>query len=444
MRLTQLAYFVFIVRAVLGLSLRSPKNPSSSAPSPFDDIQNVESVSSREERPLCSRTAVVLNTNARLVTPDLEPLATKVFGSENVFLTSTEDDARKAADKIAQNLDTYNTIVPLGGDGTLASMINFLCQSIGGDTDEALSKLPLIAYVPLGTGNGVGSVVGCRIGSNGILGLKRRKKRNLERVFRRLASVDSRDNDDFEIVELPMVEVTLPDDKSNPVSGDLCFFAGVGFDSLMLNDFKTIKKWSQRTKILSGFLGSVGGYCVALMVRTLPKCVARGAHKVRVEIKSSDPECVWVDHRRGDVVRPCADPVLYRGTAGIVAGGTSPFYGGGLRLFPFARMTRDKMHIRVGRIHPLRGFVNIPRIFSGSYRDKSENFGCLDFIGNDFDVKVEPMRSVGERRQPSTGYPLQHSGESVGNVSRLRLRVTPTPVRFISLTKCRPVESDDQ
>ena len=239
--------------------------------------------------------------------------------------------------------------------------------------------------------------------------------------------------------------------QKKPNHGDLCFFAGVGFDSLMLNDFKRIKAWSIRTGFLTRTLSSVAGYCVALIVRTLPQTVWQGRHNIHVQVTTPHVNStLWVDHRRGDVVRPVPHALLYDGITGILAAGTSPFYGGGLRLFPFARLTMDQMHLRVGRIHPLTGFFNIPQIFAGTYRDKSDRLGCLDFIGDDFQVQVEPASNVldkknnprpvqeDEARQKADttkGYPFQHSGESVGHVERFRLRVVKEPVRFICLRK---------
>ena len=120
---------------------------------------------------------------------------------------------------------------------------------------------------------------------------------------------------------------------------------------------------------------------------------------------------------------------LYSGTTGILAAGTSPYYGGNLRLFPFARMTLDKMHLRLGRIHPLEGFLKIPSIFEGSYRDKTDNFGCIDFCGTDFDVDI--------RSASKEGFPFQHSGESIGHAKHFRLRVVKEPVRFVNFMKKR-------
>jgi hypothetical protein len=221
----------------------------------------------------------------------------------------------------------------------------------------------------------------------------------------------------------------------------------VGFDSLMLNDFKQIKAWSHRTGILTRMLSSVTGYCVALVVKTLPQTVTKSSHKVRVRLSTRRPQdTLWVDHRRGDFVQRIKkastfncdgglgqSTTLFEGETGILAAGTAPYYGGGLRLFPFARMTLDKMHLRLGRIHPVTGFLNIPSIFAGSYRDKSDRLGVLDFIGSEFDVQILPK----DDNMDKTGFPFQHSGESIGFVDRFRLRVVEEPVRFLSLLKER-------
>ena len=141
--------------------------------------------------------------------------------------------------------------------------------------------------------------------------------------------------------------------------------------------------------------------------------------------------------------------ILYEGQAGIVAGSTVPFYGGGLRLFPFARMGGNgNMHLRVGRIHPLRGVINIPRIFEGSYRDKRDaTFGCLDFIGPSFTVRILDDNNS-SNDESSSGYPVQHSGESIGRCTEVELGAcpgnsisssSPPPIQFLTLLPPRPV-----
>lgn len=404
------------------------------------------------------KTAIVLNVNARSVTPDLTDVAQHVFGEANVYLTTTEDQARQAAHDIVEH--NYSLVIPVGGDGTLSTLLSMMVSEIlqqnNTDTenelsvDEAMTRLPLVGYIPLGTGNGVGSVVGCfarkpSFWKRLLPGRKQRRHEALRDLFERLKYVaqhPQETSDTYDLVELPMMQVTMENDNKEETTSDntqskqhldLCFFAGVGFDSLMLNDFKQIKAWSKRTGVFTKLLSSVTGYCVALVVKTLPKCVVHGKHNINVEVTTREPhETAWIDHRRGDVMRRVSGEQLYKGKTGILAAGTSPFYGGGLRLFPFARMTLDKMHLRLGRIHPLTGFVNIPAIFQGSYRDTTEeNFGCIDFVGSDFDIAVDE------------GFPFQHSGESLGHFKSFRLSVIKEPVKFVTFWKKSWHKSDE-
>ena len=118
--------------------------------------------------------------------------------------------------------------------------------------------------------------------------------------------------------------------------------------------------------------------------------------------------------------------LLFEGETGIVAAGTTPYYGGGLKLFPFSRVQPHHMHLRLGRINPLIGFLNIPWIFRGSYRHY--DMGCLDFLGSDFEVELS---------QP---YPFQHSGEAMDeNISKFNLRVADEEVEFVDFLKPRMV-----
>ena len=233
----------------------------------------------------------------------------------------------------------------------------------------------------------------------------------------------------------------------------------------MLNDYKDIQAWSKRTGFLPKVLSSVAGYCVALVVRTLPNSLLHRKHNIRVKVttpaagRTTTTRSGWTT---GGVtfVQKCHSNIdddnnnnnntrrlLFEGKVGILAAGTAPFYGGGLRLFPFARMTVDKMHLRLARISPVTGFFNIPRIFAGSYRDTSDQMGVLDFLGTDFEVTVRPAgrsssnsndNSGGDSESDSKqGFPLQHSGESVGEVEQFRLRVVEEPVKFVSFLKKR-------
>ena len=68
-------------------------------------------------------TAIILNMNARSVTPQLISIASNIVGEENVFVTKTADEAKLAAKTVVRgccNNDTtnkYSLVIPVGGDG---------------------------------------------------------------------------------------------------------------------------------------------------------------------------------------------------------------------------------------------------------------------------------------------------------------------------------------
>jgi len=526
-------------------------------------------------------TAIILNMNARSVTPQLISIASKIVGEEHVFVTKTIEDATLAArtvvrrgcgmgdsefeltnneEEVREDLQPYSLVIPVGGDGTLSGWINVMCEEMllfnklenevkekKNETTtymsvaEALKELPLVGYIPMGTGNGLGYVIGCKPdpnksdnGEEKVTTVKSRlsrmlampKRRKLERahqVMRRLKDVGDATqeaemqqqlhgddilsiSDKCSIVEMPLMEVTHPSDLAVELGlpdekGDLCFFAGAGFDSLMLHDFQQIKAWSKSSRrtmtpsFVKDALSSVVGYCVALVTKTLPQTLRHGTHKIHVEVRTKDEDTLWVDHRRGDfselAVRPKKKQVngsgsfnnnstssskqhlIFSGTTGIIAASTTPYYGGGMRLFPYARLIPDQLQLRLGRISPLTGFFNVFKIFEGSYREKSDrSFGCLDFIGKEFEVEVtsgryeEYVRKQDEKKKRrfrwrrgenkdaddhqkqkdsmsekkvAKGFPFQHSGESMGCKERFRLRVVQQPVKFVSFLEPRVV-----
>mmetsp|Transcript_2704 Transcript_2704/g.5797 ORF Transcript_2704/g.5797 Transcript_2704/m.5797 type:complete len:439 (-) Transcript_2704:160-1476(-) len=395
--------------------------------------------------------ACILNLNARAVNDKFVHAAEEILGKGNVFATATEEANDDAVKTIVER--GYDYIVPGGGDGTLCTVINSLMDARKALSVHHATKLPKFAYLPLGTGNGMAPLVGPRFKG-------RTKIMKMQKTLTRLKEIveECEQNRDMvmPLLKCPMIEVTRPMSANSTLpNSELCFFAGSGFDSLMLNDFNIIKKWSKRrAKPIRRFLGSVAGYTVALLTRTLPSCLIWGKHNLlcRITIPKTSA-CVnatratstyWMDPRRGDTatkvranncesnpeIFPTAidedRQLLFEGTTGIIAAGTTPYYGGGLKLFPFSRVQPHGMHLRLGRISPFIGFLNIPWIFRGSYRHY--NMKCLDFVGKDFDVEL------------SEPYPFQHSGEADDDpIKRFCLRVADEELEFVDFLKPRVV-----
>ena len=112
---------------------------------------------------------------------------------------------------------------------------------------------------------------------------------------------------EFSIVEMPLMEVTHLSLDSSPSNhpdengkGNICLFAGAGFNSLMLHDFQQIKAWSKNKSssstvvLLPSFvkdaLSSVSGYYVALITSTLPKTLRYRLYMIHVEVTIMDED----------------------------------------------------------------------------------------------------------------------------------------------------------
>ena len=525
----------------LFVSTSTPSPPINTESYDDDDDENSNSKSTTLSSPNPSlsspksqsfdKIAIVLNTNARGVTKALVDTTKKLVEEETsssssniqLHITSTIQQAVSAShDIVKEACNGGNTLViPVGGDGTLTNMIDLLWQQYSllhqnGDNKSnnlaTTTSFPIsFGYIPMGTGNALGSVIGCTASIKAtskrqrmkqtIQSIVRRKqyklqqyKQTLQQLMGFLASTTTTTTPTntitIDTVELPLMQVTTTPTKSSSsatrdtsttttaTTDHYTFFAGVGFDSLMLQDYKEIQEWivpddedeeektsdttikeksstttqtpSQSTptllkriisQIQHSVLGGVTGYTVALFTKTLPGIFLKDQNQktkypmnVRISTLSAK-QTHWIDHRRGDLMRPVVvqvcdndddlemddtqseqPTILYEGSAGIVAAATTPFYGGGLRLFPFARMTTTGMHLRIGRINPLRGVLNIPRIFSGSYRERSPSeFGCIDFVGTQFIIDII---------SPEEGYPVQHSGEAIGLCQHVEFTVS--------------------
>jgi hypothetical protein len=530
---------------------------------------------------LVDKIVIVLNTNSGGVTYDLVNTAndlireiTKTTTTSNIdvrlLVTSTWDDAQIAAKGIINDIAYPSSsstsspkknskptlIIPIGGDGTLTSIINLLWKEQQNNNNE---DFPFIfGYIAMGTGNALGTVVGCspqqqqqqvvtttkRIRS----GRKRkfikslfrnpqkRKQDNFKIVLKQLieatTATTTKSSLDTDIIDLPLIRVRTTKSKTgvtngnndNSIDGDndndndededddddqYAFFAGVGYDSLLLQDYKDLQKWTKKKEKNSDhnllprprFLTTgVLGYTVAMLTRSIPKLIqlqdpSKLLRDVRITTtKSYVKSTSWIDHRRGDIIRPIESEsskrsiifnnndeeentnendddeeiLLYRGSAGIIAGSTVPYYGGKLKLFPFARISDNKsMQLRIARqLHPMEGLSKVMSIFNGSYRDSSSStFKCLDFVGTKFIIEINESYSTstststrnGNAQQTEEGFPVQHSGESVGRCTRIEFvtassnnkrlssssssysSLPPPPIRFVTLISPRLV-----
>lgn len=343
-----------------------------------------------------TRVAVLLNRNARRVTDKLARDMEAIVGRGNLYYSRNLEEAEAYAREIVQQ--GYGTVVCGGGDGTLMRGYNFVARYVDesnawrqernrrfAEQQERLA-VPRFAFVALGTGNGLRKVVGAQDPLTDLRTIVEEGPQGVHEV-----SLIARGQERFT-------------------------FGGIGYDSMLLNDYNWLKKHAEN-RLLKPLVQTVAGYFGAVFTRTLPRVLAK---RVSFEgrVRSVGP-AYYLDPRRGDTAVAIAPgTVLHEGPFTMVGVGTTPFFGYGMRVFPFAGVERDMMHLRIARLGALGTLGNLPSIWRGTYRNSSK---MLDFLVKD--VVVELARPM----------PFQQSGDDQGAVNELHLRVADDRLQLVDL-----------
>jgi len=350
-----------------------------------------------KQQPDPTRVAVLLNCNARKVTDRIIRSAEHIVGSENVFASKSLDEAEAMSREIVQR--GYGTIVCGGGDGTLARAVNFVYRYVDeanswrlerfrrfGEAQSLLGN-PRFAFLKLGTGNGMSSVVGAG--------------RPVDDLNTIINYIPGRTH------SIPLIEM----------DGERFFFGGVGYDSQILDDYNHLKARA-KNRLFKALMQNVTGYLAALLLRSAPRIAFGTGEKLEGRVTTLG-RAFYIDPRRGDAVTEIEPgTTLFEGRAGIISAGTTPFFGYGFRIYPFARMMPGMMQLRIATTGPLRGLASIGRLWNGSYRQPS---GLWDFFVEN--VKVELERP----------FPFQHSGDAQGLRDRLDFKIADDSLELVDM-----------
>jgi diacylglycerol kinase family enzyme len=154
---------------------------------------------------------------------------------------------------------------------------------------------------------------------------------------------------------------------------------------------------------------------VSSTTRSLPAFVFRPVPHIRVVNKGADAYRLG---EKGSIVgRPIRKgEVIYEGRARIASVSTIPYYGFGLRCFPFADERPDRMNLRISTIGPFTLVANFRSIWKGQYEN-------LEII---FDYLVE---EIAIETDPETEF--QIGGDAVGKRRKVHLRLSPEPIRLV-------------
>lgn len=328
-----------------------------------------------------SRTAVLLNANAKRVTPSVRRDFEQIVPKGDLYFSTTMAEGEEHARQIIAR--RYDTVLVGGGDGTIASTMNLLLRA----SNKSKHMLPDLGILPLGTGNGLA----CMTGADSAL---KEAKRVLggERPAAR---------------PLRLIE--------DVASGWAFPFASVGYDAQVLNDFVELGQ-NTSTGVGKKMAKSLAGYFYALGTKTIPHEL-KGEH-AKVRIVSTGRASI-LDPETDEEIALERGATLFEGMARSISAGTSPFYGYGLCVHPFARKRSDRFHLRVSAAPISFLLSRLPKLWNGTLRSKH----IVDFL-------VE-----GVSIESSLPMPLQMAGDARGHVDRLDLRLSDRAFRLLDGAK---------
>ncbi len=330
--------------------------------------------------------AVLLNANAKAVNARVREALSQVVPHEHLFLSTSHEEASAIAEEVVSR--RYRTVFTGGGDGTFVAWVNRILET----AERRRAHPPRFGVLALGTGNAVAEMVGAA---------PRRHADDLARYLR------------GEVGGVRRLDLLTCGGRRTP-------FAGLGVDAAVLNDYNWIRSRLAGTVFERLGLGATG-YGLAIALRSAPRVLFERRPSYCEIVNVGRP--AWRLDARGERIgRPIEHgELLHAGPCMLAAASTVPYYGLGLRAFPFAARARGMMHLRVATsIGVPTLLLNIPRIWSGGFSHE----GLLDFHAERVALRFErPM-------------PLQIGGDAEGWRDEVTFGMAATPVEIVDFGAC--------
>lgn len=322
----------------------------------------------------------------------------KKYVTNDVDLLITRGEREEAWN---QGAEEYSMLILGGGDGTVYHTVNELLQRG--------SQLPVIALIPLGTGNALARSV--------------KAKKN----FGVLVDLLSEDINEIPIKEIPLLEITAWDYEGK-VKGPLYFtFTGAGFDAMILNKYKNIEEdglWAYLRATRQAFSQVMKGEVpyaqvnfwgegLYLMKDSKEKSRKRQRERKREE-KKDEGQFVLVENKE---IKGFLDG-KYINTAGAA---TIPYYGFGFVAFPYANLAIEKnlFHARLvvgeAKSSAIELIQHPMAMWQGTYR--SDNI--VDIAASQMSIQF------------SEGAPFQIAGESMGVVKEITIKFSDECLQLV-------------
>jgi diacylglycerol kinase family enzyme len=334
-----------------------------------------------------SRIAVLLNAQARKVTPRVVRALSHVVPRSDLYLSRTPVDARRIAQAVLRR--GYDTVFCGGGDGTFIGFADEILT----EAEAAQATAPRFGVLKLGTGNGLASLVQASAERGG----------GVVEDVRRAREGDVPGYRPLELLR---------------VDGRRAQFVGLGLDAKLLNDYLQLKRRVHGTWA-NWLLTGARGYATTIGLRTLPEALAQPM-TVEVEVRNTSTLPAYRLDAEGRAVQEYAPGmVLFRGPVMLVAAGTIPFYGYGLRMFPFAGRRPGYFQLRLGTVKPLAALGHVRALWRGEW----------------FPSGIHDFHVVAARVTCTRPMPLQIGGDAAGTRETLELRMSSKRVELLDWSR---------
>jgi diacylglycerol kinase family enzyme len=326
--------------------------------------------------------AVLLNANAKRFNRRVVSRIGAVVPNRDIFVSRTREEANAAARQILER--GYPTVCTGGGDGTLVQFVTSAHEILGA-RPGAITNAPDIGVLKLGTGNAIASYVGAGTVED-----------DLRKMRAGLAPLRA---------PLPLIEA----------DGTLCHFVGMGVDAAIINDYnETQAKW------LSGGLR----YFASVLSRSVPRQLTTRRQRPIVRIVNRGRpafRCGPSGELAGEPIPHGA--VLYEGPMTLVGASTTPFYGYGMRIYPFAGQQAGRVQLRVAHSGVFEILSRLPALWNGTHRSATIHDFWIDAVDFEF----------------SRPAPLQVAGDPRGYRERLSIRLSERSVQLVDLRPPQPI-----
>jgi hypothetical protein len=192
-------------------------------------------------------------------------------------------------------------------------------------------------------------------------------------------------------------------------------FCGFGVDATVLLHKEATKKWMLKTPVLRSYTTGELLYAMTVVTMTLPHYALYTMPHCRVINEGGD--AYRVGYNGSIIGAPIPKgSVIFEGKTKIACCSTIPYYGFGLRVFPYAEERDDRMSLRLSTV-PVATFLrNFGTIWTGAYHDPKV---IDDFLVEDVTIELDPPA------------PFQIGGDPRGARARARMRLSPDPVELV-------------